>query len=128
MRRGTSTPPSEAPAPQTYTPHHLARKILDARSALEGERKLVTILFVDIKGSTELIEHLDAEKAHQLLDPALQRMMDAVHRYEGTVNRVQGDGLMAMFGAPIAHEDHAMRACLRRARDEKGGAWRRAER
>jgi predicted ATPase/class 3 adenylate cyclase len=78
---------------------------------LEGERKQVTILFADLKGSTELIRDLDPEAAHHLLDPALQRMMDAVHRYEGTVNQVLGDGIMALFGAPIAHEDHALRAC-----------------
>ena len=69
------------------------------------------MLFADIKDSTELIRDLDPEAAQQLLDPALQQMMDAVHRYEGTVNQVLGDGIMALFGAPIAHEDHALRAC-----------------
>ena len=69
------------------------------------------MLFADLKGSTELIRDLDPEAAQQLLDPALQRMMDAVHRYEGTVNQVLGDGIMALFGAPMAHEDHAVRAC-----------------
>jgi class 3 adenylate cyclase len=97
--------------PQTYTPAHLAEKILAARSDLEGERKQVTVLFADIKGSTELIEGLDPEEARTLLDPALHAMMDAVHRYEGTVNQVLGDGIMALFGAPVAHEDHAVRAC-----------------
>ena len=100
--------------PQTllaYTPPYLAEKILTSRSALEGERKQVTVLFADLKGSTELIRDLDAEAAQRLLDPALQRMMDAVHRYEGTVNQVLGDGIMALFGAPLAHEDHAARAC-----------------
>ena len=98
-------------APLTYTPSHLTEKILDARLRLEGERKQVTVLFADLKDSTELIRGLDPEAAQQLLDPALQRMMDAVHRFEGTVNQVLGDGIMALFGAPIAHEDHALRAC-----------------
>jgi class 3 adenylate cyclase len=111
------TPPAPAaPAPrfatpQAYTPQHLAEKILTSRSALEGERKQVTVLFADIKDSTELIKDLDPEAAQQLLDPALHRMMEAVHRFEGTVNQVLGDGIMALFGAPIAHEDHALRAC-----------------
>ena len=99
------------PAPLAYTPPYLAEKILTSRSALEGERKQVTVLFADLKGSTELISDLDPEAAQRLLDPALQRMMDAVHRYEGTVNQVLGDGIMALFGAPVAHEDHAVRAC-----------------
>ena len=97
--------------PLTYTPSYLAEKILTSRSALEGERKQVTVLFADLKGSTELIRDLDPEAAQALLDPALQRMMDAVHRFEGTVNQVLDDGIMALFGAPIAHEDHALRAC-----------------
>ena len=99
------------PPPQAYTPPHLTDKILAARPALEGERKQVTVLFADLKDSTELIRGLDPEAAQQLLDPALHRMMDAVHRFEGTVNQVLGDGIMALFGAPIAHEDHALRAC-----------------
>src|SRR5215472_10854059 len=103
--------PVQAQAPLTYTPPYLAEKILTSRSALEGERKQVTMLFADLKGSTELIRDLDPETAQHLLDPALQHMMDAVHRYEGTVNQVLGDGIMALFGAPIAHEDHALRAC-----------------
>src|SRR2546425_1144689 len=97
--------------PLAYTPSYLAEKILTAKSALEGERKQVTVLFADLKGSTELIRDLDPEAAQTLLDPALQRMMDAVHRFEGTVNQVLGDGIMALFGAPVAHEDHAVRAC-----------------
>src|SRR2546427_611747 len=103
--------PAAARAPVTYTPAYLAEKILTSRSALEGERKQVTVLFADLKGSTELIEGLDPEEARRLLDPALHVMMDAVHRYEGTVNQVLGDGIMALFGAPVAHEDHAVRAC-----------------
>jgi class 3 adenylate cyclase/tetratricopeptide (TPR) repeat protein len=97
--------------PLSYTPAYLAEKILTSRAALEGERKQVTVLFADLKGSTELIEGLDPEEARRLLDPALHVMMDAVHRYEGTVNQVLGDGIMALFGAPVAHEDHAVRAC-----------------
>ena len=96
---------------QAYTPKHLAEKILTSRSALEGERKQVTVLFADLKGSMELLADRDPEEARQLLDPVLERMMEAVHRYEGTVNQVMGDGIMALFGAPLAHEDHAVRAC-----------------
>jgi class 3 adenylate cyclase/tetratricopeptide (TPR) repeat protein len=103
--------PVQGQAPLTYTPPHLAEKILAARPALEGERKQVTVFFADIKDSTRLIEGLDPEAAQQLLDPAIHLMMDAAHRFEGTVNQVLGDGLMALFGAPIAHEDHALRAC-----------------
>jgi class 3 adenylate cyclase len=105
--------PGRAPdqAPLAYTPAHLTEKILASRAALEGERKQVTVLFADIKDSTELIRDLDPEAAQQLLDPAIHRMMEAVHRFEGTVNQVLGDGIMALFGAPIAHEDHALRAC-----------------
>ncbi len=107
------SPPTPDPvrAPLTYTPSYLAEKIITSRAALEGERKQVTVLFADLKGSTELIEGLDPEEARRLLDPALHVMMDAVHRYEGTVNQVLGDGIMALFGAPVAHEDHAVRAC-----------------
>ena len=103
--------PSHRSEPLSYTPQHLAEKILTSCSALEGERKQVTVLFVDLKGSTELIRDLDPEQAQALLDPALHAMMEAVHRYEGTVNQVLGDDIMALFGAPMAHEDHAARAC-----------------
>jgi class 3 adenylate cyclase/tetratricopeptide (TPR) repeat protein len=104
--------PATAPkSPLAYTPQHLTEKILTSRSALEGERKQVTVCFADIKDSTELIKDLDPEAAQQLLDPAIHIMMNAVHRFEGTVNQVLGDGIMALFGAPIAHEDHAFRAC-----------------
>jgi Adenylate and Guanylate cyclase catalytic domain len=112
---GASTPaaPVESPAqaPLAYTPSYLAEKILTSRSALEGERKQVTVLFADLKGSMELLAERDPEEARQLLDPVLEHMMTAVHRYEGTVNQVMGDGIMALFGAPLAHEDHAVRAC-----------------
>jgi len=97
--------------PQTYTPKHLAERILTSKAALEGERKQVTVLFADLKGSMELLADRDPEEARKLLDPVLERMMEAVHRYEGTVNQVMGDGIMALFGAPLAHEDHAVRAC-----------------
>jgi class 3 adenylate cyclase/tetratricopeptide (TPR) repeat protein len=108
-----ATPPPTAYAapPLAHTPPYLAEKILTARHALEGERKQVTVLFADIKDSTELIRDLDPEEAQHLLDPAIHIMMEAVHRFEGTVNQVLGDGIMALFGAPIAHEDHAARAC-----------------
>jgi class 3 adenylate cyclase len=110
--QATATAPGPAAlVPLTYTPTHLAEKILTSRSALEGERKQVTVLFVDLKGSMELLADRDPEAARQLVDPVLEQMMEAVHRYEGTVNQVMGDGIMALFGAPIAHEDHAVRAC-----------------
>jgi class 3 adenylate cyclase/predicted ATPase len=99
------------PSPETYTPRHLAEKILTSKSALEGERKQVTVLFADLKGSMELLADRDPEEARKILDPVLEHMMEAVHRYEGTVNQVMGDGIMALFGAPLAHEDHAVRAC-----------------
>src|SRR5438309_2143858 len=102
---------SQDRAPLSYTPPYLTEKILTSRSALEGERKHVTVLFADLKGSMELLADRDPEEARHLLDPVLAHMMDAVHRYEGTVNQVMGDGIMALFGAPIAHEDHAVRAC-----------------
>jgi class 3 adenylate cyclase/tetratricopeptide (TPR) repeat protein len=97
--------------PLAYTPAYLAEKILTSKNALEGERKQVTVLFADLTGSTELIRDLDPEQARAILDPALHAMMEAVHRFEGTVNQVLGDGIMALFGAPLAHEDHAVRAC-----------------
>ncbi len=98
-------------SPESYTPKHLAEKILISRGGLEGERKQVTVLFADLKGSMELLADRDPEEARKLLDPVLERMMEAVHRYEGTVNQVMGDGIMALFGAPVAHEDHGVRAC-----------------
>src|SRR5215831_17343415 len=98
-------------SPESYTPKHLAERILLSKDALEGERKQVTVLFADLKGSMELLADRDPEEAHALLDPVLEKMMEAVHRYEGTVNQVMGDGIMALFGAPLALEDHAVRAC-----------------
>lgn len=98
-------------SPTDYTPQHLADKILAAKANLEGERKQVTVLFADITGSMNLFVDHDAEAAQKILDPVLNCMIEAVHHYEGTVNRVMGDGILALFGAPIAHEDHASRAC-----------------
>jgi class 3 adenylate cyclase/tetratricopeptide (TPR) repeat protein len=98
-------------SPESYTPKHLAERILTSKAALEGERKQVTVLFADLKGSMELLADRDPEEARKILDPVLEHMMEAVHRYEGTVNQVMGDGIMALFGAPLAHEDHAVRAC-----------------
>src|SRR5262245_57262947 len=91
------TPPATAPAPLAYTPPYLVEKILTTRSALEGERKQVTVLFADLKGSMELLAERDPEEARQILDPVLERLMAAVHRYEGTVNQVMGDGIMGLF-------------------------------
>ena len=110
-RSAASPPARRFGSPKAYTPKHLAEKILTSRSALEGERKQVTVLFADLKGSMELLADRDPEEARKILDPVLERMMEAVHHYEGTVNQVMGDGIMALFGAPIAHEDHAVRAC-----------------
>jgi class 3 adenylate cyclase/predicted ATPase len=98
-------------SPETYTPKHLAEKILTSKNSLEGERKQVTVLFADLKGSMELLADRDPEQARKLFDAVIEQMMDAVHRYEGTVNHILGDGIMALFGAPLAHEDHAVRAC-----------------
>src|SRR5574342_336081 len=111
-------------SPDTYTPKHLAEKILTSRNALERERKQVTVLFADLKGSMELLADRDPEEARKLLDPVLEHMMEAVHRYEGTVTQVMGDGLMALFGAPLAREDHAVRACYAALRmQERIGAY-----
>ena len=103
--------PVTAPDPRSYTPRHLAEKILASKSALEGERKPVTVLFADVARSMELAEHLDPEEWHRLLDGLFAILARGVHRYEGTINQYTGDGIMAIFGAPIAHEDHAQRAC-----------------
>src|SRR5213594_2398938 len=110
-------------SPQSYTPKHLAERILTSKSALEGERKQVTVLFADVSGFTTLSERLDPEDVHRLMTRAFELMLAEVHRYEGTVNQFLGDGIMALFGAPIAHEDHAQRAVhaalgIRKALDE----------
>ena len=104
--------PDRFASPGAYTPPHLAEKIRTARGAVEGERKQVTVLFADVKGSLELLADRDPEDARRVLDPVLALMMEAVHRYEGTVNQVLGDGVMAIFGAPVAHENHAVRAAF----------------
>ena len=103
--------PALTPEPRSYTPRHLVEKILASRSALRGERKLVTVLFADVVRSMELAERVDPEEWHRLLDRLFRILTDGVHRYEGTINQYTGDGIMALFGAPIAHEDHAQRAC-----------------
>ena len=107
----TTTARTAQPDPRSYTPKHLVDKILQSKSALEGERKQVTVLFADVKGSMELAEQLDPEEWHTILDRFFAILTDGVHRFEGTVNQYTGDGIMALFGAPIAHEDHAQRAC-----------------
>jgi class 3 adenylate cyclase/tetratricopeptide (TPR) repeat protein len=117
-----AAPEARFTAPESYTPKHLAEKILTSKSALEGERKQVTVLFVDVSGFTALSEQLDPEVVHGLMTRAFELMLAEIHRYEGTVNQFLGDGIMALFGAPIAHEDHARRAVqaalgIRRALD-----------
>ncbi len=97
--------------PRSYTPKHLADKILQSKSAVEGERKQVTVLFADVKDSMGLAEQVGPEVWHAILDRFFQILAEGVHRYEGTVNQYTGDGIMALFGAPIAHEDYAQRAC-----------------
>ncbi len=111
---GTALRSDGAPerAPREYTPRHLADKILQTKSAIEGERKRVTVLFADVKSSMELASRTDPEEWHAILDRFFQILSDGVHRFEGTVNQYTGDGIMALFGAPIAHENHAQRACF----------------
>jgi class 3 adenylate cyclase len=103
--------PAAPRAPAAYTPKHPAEKILTSRSALEGERKQVTVLFADLKGSMDLSESIDPEDWHRVMERFFTILTDGVHRFEGTINQYTGDGIMALFGAPIAHEDHAQRAC-----------------
>jgi len=111
LRIPNTAPPLDLTQPRSYTPKHLSEKILTARSALEGERKLVTVLFADVANFTSLSEKLDPEEVHQLMDGCFRILMDEIHRCEGTINQFTGDGVMALFGAPVAHEDHAQRAC-----------------
>src|SRR6185369_4165886 len=110
----TAAAPAATPArfasPEAYTPRHLAEKILTSKGAIEGERKIVTVMFSDVSGFTAISEKLDPEDVHAIMDRAFEVTLDAVHRNEGTVNQFLGDGVMALFGAPIAHEDHAQRA------------------
>ena len=104
-------PPINYSEPQTYTPKHLTDRILTNRSSIEGERKLVTVLFADVANYTSMSEKLDPEEVHQIMDGCFKILMDKIHKYEGTINQFTGDGVMALFGAPITHEDHAQRAC-----------------
>src|SRR5512136_75517 len=109
--REAKAPPVDYSKPQSYTPKFLADKILSTGKSLEGERKLVTVLFADTAGYTSMSEKLDPEEVHQIMEGCLQILMDEIHRYEGTIDKFTGDGVMALFGAPLAHEDHAQRAC-----------------
>jgi len=109
--KAEAAPPIDYTQPQSYTPKFLADKILTTRSSIEGERKLVTVLFADVANYTSLSEKLDPEEVHQIMDGCFEVLMDEIHRYEGTIDKFTGDGVMALFGAPVAHEDHAQRAC-----------------
>src|SRR5262245_3202610 len=108
---GSAGPAPRFAAPESYTPKHLAERIINSKAALEGERKQVTVLFADLKGSMELLADRDPEEARKILDPVLEHMMEAVHRYEGTVNQVMGEAIMATSGPSLAHDDHSVRAC-----------------
>jgi class 3 adenylate cyclase/tetratricopeptide (TPR) repeat protein len=112
LRKASEIPSVEYTKPNSYTPKHLSDKILTSRSSIQGERKLVTVLFADVANYTSIAEKLDPEKVHQIMDGCFKLLMDEIHRYEGTINQFTGDGIMALFGAPLAHEDHAQRACL----------------
>jgi hypothetical protein len=103
--------PVDYSKPQSYTPKHLIEKILTTRSAIEGERKIVTVFFADVAGFTHMSEKLDPEEVHQVMDGCFKILMEEIHNYEGTINQFTGDGVMALFGAPLALEDHAQRAC-----------------
>ena len=111
LKKPIETPAVDYSKPQSYTPKFLADKILSNRSVLEGERKLVTVFFADVANYTAMSEQLDPEEVHQIMDGCFNILMDEIHRYEGTINQFTGDGVMALFGAPLAHEDHAQRAC-----------------
>jgi class 3 adenylate cyclase/tetratricopeptide (TPR) repeat protein len=111
LRGPGETKPLDYDRPHSYTPKHLADKILTTRSSIEGENKIVTVMFADVANSTAMFEKLDPEAVHEIMDRCFHLLMDEIHRYEGTINQFLGDGVMALFGAPIAHEDHAQRAC-----------------
>jgi len=113
-------PPIDYAQPESYTPKFLADKILTTRSSIEGERKLVTVLFADVAGYTSLSENLDPEEVHRIMDGCFKILMEEIHKYEGTINQFTGDGIMALFGAPVAHEDHAQRACFAALTIQKG--------
>jgi class 3 adenylate cyclase len=112
LRRPKEAPSIDYSEPQSYTPKFLAEKILTTKASLEGERKLVTVLFADVTNYTSMAENLDPEDVHQIMDGCFKILMDEIHHYEGTINQFTGDGVMALFGAPLAHEDHAQRACF----------------
>lgn len=101
----------ESTHPHNYTPKHLSAEILTNRATPEGEHKTVTVLFADVASSTALFENLDPEIVHEIMDGCFRILIDQVHRFEGTVNQFRGDCIMALFGAPVAHENHAQRAC-----------------
>jgi DNA-directed RNA polymerase subunit RPC12/RpoP len=111
LRKLKEAAPINYSEPQSYTPKFLADKILTTRSSIEGERKLVTVLFADVANYTAISEKLDPEDIHQIMDGCFKILMDEIHKDEGTINQFTGDGVMALFGAPVAHEDHAQRAC-----------------
>ena len=111
LKKPQKSHPIDYSAPQSYTPKFLADKILTTRSAIEGERKLVTVLFADVANYTLMSEKLDPEEVHQIMDGCFKILMKEIHKFEGTINQFTGDGVMALFGAPVAHEDHAQRGC-----------------
>jgi class 3 adenylate cyclase/ribosomal protein L40E len=130
LRKADEIPPIDYSKPQSYTPKFLADKILTTRSSIEGERKLVTVLFADVANYTSISEKLDPEEIHEIMDGCFKILMDEIHRHEGTINQFTGDGVMALFGAPIAHEDHAQRAChaslsIQKAMKEYGDSLKR---
>ncbi|MBW2324153.1 MAG: zinc ribbon domain-containing protein, partial [Deltaproteobacteria bacterium] len=111
LRESQDTPSLDYSEPQSYTPKFLADKILTTRSSVEGEKKLVTVFFGDIANYTSISEGFDPEEVHQIMEGTFKILMDEIHKYEGTINQFTGDGVMALFGAPIAQEDHAQKAC-----------------
>jgi class 3 adenylate cyclase/tetratricopeptide (TPR) repeat protein len=111
LEKSKEAPPINYSEPKSYTPKFLADKILTTRSSIQGERKIVTVLFADVANYTSMSEKLDSEEVHQIMDGCFRILMDEIHKYEGTINQFTGDGVMALFGAPIAHEYHAQRAC-----------------
>ncbi len=111
LRKALGAQPVDLQQPRSYTPKHLVDKILTNRSSIEGERKLVTVIFADVARFTSMSEKLDPDTVDEVLDGWFRILLDEVHKFEGTINQFRGDGIMALFGAPIAHEDHAQRAC-----------------
>jgi len=111
LKKPPDAPSIDYSKPQSYTPKFLADKILSSRNAIEGERKLVTVLFADVASYTSIAEKLDPEEVHRIMDRLFKILMDEIHKFEGTINQFTGDGIMAIFGAPVSHEDHAQRAC-----------------